>query len=389
MYWTICCLALCLAVGLANGVSTSAAGKPHILWADPDEIAVTMGKPFLITKSDKEMQWFPSLMQISEKKLLLSFSSSPDAINPGGARMGYVVTENGGRTWSKPMYQPRAVSSWIHRKDGTCLWFNYTLDYVSESTATFALGKSTDGVHYDWSTTATVDVSPNKFNSQLDGTKGVASFVFCRSVLEMPDGAMLATMYGRFLGDVLDRSILVRSTDGGATWKYLSTIGYDPTVGHEGLNEPCVAQLPNGNLFAVMRNWAWVPMWSSRSTDGGKTWSKILRMPARTTMAAVFPDLCLMSNGMLACSAGRRGAHLMFAPDPYKDNWTDNTLVVFDTPSIYDSPSTFYTGIREVAPGRLLYVYDVRDGNDIRTGKDIEPGRFWKIYGVFIDVKKQ
>ncbi len=350
---------------------------------EADAIEVEVGKPFVISESDTEMQWYPALLQISPGKLLVTFSCSPDSVNPEVPRYAYVWTEDGGQTWSAPVYQRFSGSPWVCRNDGTCLWLHYTLDYDSESIASFPVGRSTDGIHYDWSTRGTVDIAPHKFKPKLNQAEGLASLVFCRSLLEMPDGSLIATMYGPFAGDTLSRSIVVRSTDGGTTWKYLSTIGYDPAVGHEGLDEPCLVQLPNGDLFCFMRNWAWVPMYSARSSDGGQTWTKPKRMHQRSSMAAVFPDLVVMSNGMLAASAGRRGCSLMFNPNPcQEDKWT-YPLRMYGPPTPSDGPTSGYTGIREVAPNKLLYVYGARD----RGYQDIEPGRFWRIWGVFVTVK--
>jgi len=199
--------------------------------------------------------------------------------------------------------------------------------------------------------------------------------VFARSILEMSDGSLLASMYGRFVGDNRYRSILVRSTDGGANWQYFSTMAYDPNTDGEGLCEPCVARLASGDLFCIMRVSSGKPMYTVRSADGGSTWTEPVRLAPYT--ASVFPDLVLMSNGVLACSFGRPGCHLMFSVDGKGDRWTKRTTV-------FEGRSTSYTAIREVTPGRLLYVHDV-----VPAGwNKLKPGQFNEIRGVFVNVTK-
>lgn len=337
-------------------------------------LQVEIGEPFVITRSDTGRCWFPQLNQINRKKLIVAFSMSPDEINPEAARCGTMLTVDGGRTWAEPVVRTDSRSTWVKMKDGTCVWTQYTLKLESPTVGSFDVARSRDGVNYT-NSPATVDVSPHRF---IQWQHGTASLVFCRTVLEMDRGSLLATMYGRFEGDAIDRSILVRSTDKGTTWRYFSTIGYDPTVGGEGLNEECMVRLANGSLLCLMRNESGKPMYRTRSTDGGETWARPERMAERYSSCSVFPDLVLMRNGILACSAGRPKCQLMFSLDPDGAEWTEPVTV-------FDGPSTCYTGIREVAPGTLLYVHDITP-----AGWDMpKPGQFHEIRGMFITVKRK
>jgi photosystem II stability/assembly factor-like uncharacterized protein len=82
------------------------------------------------------------------------------------------------------------------------------------------------------------------------------------------------------------------------------------------------------------------------SHDAGKTWSK----PIRLEVGKVLPDLCLMSNGILACSYGRPASCLMFSLDGGK-TWASHHV-------ISDKVGFNYTSIREISPGKLLYIHD-------------------------------
>jgi photosystem II stability/assembly factor-like uncharacterized protein len=133
-------------------------------------------------------------------------------------------------------------------------------------------------------------------------------------------------------------SHLVRTTDDGKTWIYVSTIG-------EG-GEPAVVRLGGGEMTAVIRGEKDSQMQQTFSYDAGKTWSK----PVKLEEGRVCPDLVLMSNGVLACSYGRPTSCIMFSLDGGK-TWTSHHVVS-------DKPRFNYTAIREISPGRLLYMHD-------------------------------
>src|SRR6185503_18430142 len=67
-----------------------------------------------------------------------------------------------------------------------------------------------------------------------DRGEPISRLYFRRSAIELDNGDLLACAYGRFESDKAPveylgamtkmRSLLVRSTDRGATWKYVSTI---------------------------------------------------------------------------------------------------------------------------------------------------------------------
>ena len=338
------------------------------------KIRVQVGEPFVISKSTGH-HWFPTLKQISPQHLFVGIWASADAaMSEQGVHSVGVWSQDGGRTWGEPVSfrgKHAGGHSWIRRKDDTCVWLSYFTRRIDETTATCNVGHSQDGRTYSWSVGKVT--FPQAVNEWKDGN---AHMVFARSILETSDGSLLASMYGRFAGDKRYRSILVRSTDGGVNWEYFSTMAYDPNADGEGLCEPCVVQLAGGDLFCIMRVSSGKPMHSVHSSDGGKAWSAPVKLAPYT--ASVFPDLVLMSNGVLACSFGRPGCHLMFSVDGKGKHWTERA-------TIFQGPSTSYTAIREVAPGQLLYVHDV-----VPAGwSKLMPGQFNEIRGVFVTVLEQ
>jgi len=229
------------------------------------------------------------------------------------------------------------------------------------------------------------------YNAQLHFPKGsiettsvagrtLANVRFYRSIIELDNGNLLASMYGRFRGDEKYRSFLVESTDRGESWSYLSTIAYDPKVGTEGFCEPVMALLPDGEILCIMRTGSGEPLYQSKSSDQGETWSK----PEPTGVRGVDPDLIVLSNDVIACSYGRlqpkreiepsasldprlsasMGNQIMFSVDK-GDTWTGHT-------TIYAGPTTGYTGIEEIQPGEVIYTFDTlgygwHSFNTIRT----------------------
>lgn len=166
-----------------------------------------------------------------------------------------------------------------------------------------------------------------------------------RSMVAMPDGSLLATYYGHRPGQAKYHSGLLRSTDQGKTWEYFGDIAYDPDAPSEGYCEPVMVRLRNGDLLCMLRTGG--PMYQTRSSDGGKTWSK----PEQVMDHGVCPDLCLMSNGVLVCSYGRPNAGIMFSYDGTGKRWEDAR-------DLYRGVGSSYTTVRELEPGLLLYFYD-------------------------------
>ena len=89
---------------------------------------------------------------------------------------------------------------------------------------------------------------------------------------------------------------VIRSSDRGQTWRFVEHFHPDdhkPVYGladrevDEGFDEPDVIQLDNGDILCMMRTGSYSPMFQSRSTDGGATWSA----PESTGWQGVKPRL--------------------------------------------------------------------------------------------------
>jgi len=164
---------------------------------------------------------------------------------------------------------------------------------------------------------------------------------FHRSIVEMPDGALLATIYGRQEGHKKYTAAVLRSEDGGKRWDFLSVIAQSEEVGNEGFCEAALVRLDNGDLFCAMRVGG--PLHTTRSTDGGQTWSA----PEVVADHGVDPALVLMSNGVLVLSYGRPNVDLLFSSDGTGREWGPPM-------TLYQGPGCSYTSLVEGTNGDLL-----------------------------------
>jgi photosystem II stability/assembly factor-like uncharacterized protein len=154
------------------------------------------------------------------------------------------------------------------------------------------------------------------------------------------------------------RTLLLRSTDLGRTWTHLAHVGLG--------GEPAIVRLSDKEWLAVTRPDAHMSnLLQHRSLDGGKTW----KLERTLEEGSVMPDLVLMSNGVLACSYGRPVSSLMFSLDGGR-TWRDHRVIA-------DRANFNYTTIREISPGRLLYMHDAQI-----------PGTLARINSLYIDVER-
>lgn len=172
---------------------------------------------------------------------------------------------------------------------------------------------------------------------------------FHRNLLER-DGRWLTAMQCRFHGDGHYRTILVESHDEGANWSFVSTIaqvGNRPEPPGDGYCEPALRFAADGTLLCVLRRGGGLPLGQTRSTDHGQTWEDVELLAGH----GVDPELCLLSNGVMVCSFGRPGLHLMCSEDGCGYGWGYHR-------QLGAWPSSSYMSMVEIGPDELLLVYD-------------------------------
>jgi hypothetical protein len=191
---------------------------------------------------------------------------------------------------------------------------------------------------------------------------------FQRGIVVGRDGSLLATTYGYLHGETKYRSMLARSTDGGATWAIVSTIARLSAGGKtEGMSEPTMARAANGDLVVVMRrsapinrnvcNGAWqgAGLVITRSSDDGATWAPVRPLAGAGldvhNVSSADPHLTRMGEGPLILSYGRPGNRILVSTDGSGKAWGNMTLT--------DSAvSSGYTSIVALTDSTALQVGD-------------------------------
>lgn len=123
--------------------------------------------------------------------------------------------------------------------------------------------------------------------------------------IEMPDGSILMPVMGyNVRGDITNQAaVILKSTDKGQTWSYLSTMAEDPggKLGH--FQEPSLLRTRTGRLISAIRNAGpEQAIWTTYSDDGGRTWTPI----RQSTMIGHPADLMQLEDGRILCTYGIR-----------------------------------------------------------------------------------
>jgi hypothetical protein len=340
------------------------------------------------------------------------FNSKPKMVYH--TRIHSVISRDGGATWTP--WNPRAnqdpvfiEGGMIERGDGTILMLD-TFVVPLEGKPGYGNGeiwKSTDDLQ-TVSGPLEADFhlpAVNWSGSTNDFGKPHASARAHRSMIELPRGDLLVSLYTRFVGDsapssympsmLKSRVIVARSRDGGSTWAYLATVAVDAGVGTEGFGEPVLVRVSQGKhagrLLCYMRTGR--DAYAAHSDDDGRTWSQPLPLkipgidiyvtkkweqlfadrnvpdpvPSDDMIGAVVdPEAVEMKDGTLVFAAGVRvparrynddwrapqnGNYLAFSTDG-GDTWSH--VVQFRS----GAPTTHYIGVRELRPGVLYVVFD-------------------------------
>lgn len=183
--------------------------------------------------------------------------------------------------------------------------------------------------------------------------------------IEMPDGSIVMGViaYGLKLKDrdVDMGAVLLRSTDKGETWTYVSTIAADKNKEKGGFVEPGIVRTKTGRIIAAMRNHAFEnAIYMSYSDDNGKTWAPVFK----TEMIGHPVDLIELADGRIMATYGIRtgvgrhsepgGIRACFSSDNGK-TWDVSTEVQLRSDFI--NWDTGYPESIQLKDGRVMTVY--------------------------------
>jgi len=302
-----------------------------LMGADSSALDVTVVRTVTVYEAEEHLN-FPWVFRGPDRFLSLTCSTGQHTVTE---RSLALVSSDDGETWTKPE-QPAPNGMATLLRDGHAVALNC---WGPES---LEPGK---GLY-----PATTFFHANGGRGAVKKVAGRIHLPFLmkphfhRSLVEMPDGALLATIYGTQEGHAKYSSVLLRTEDGGLNWRFLSIIAHAEDVGNEGFCEPTLVRLGNGDLYCALRVGG--PLYTTRSSDSGATWSA----PAVVADHGVNPHLLLMKNGVLVLSFGRPNLDLLFSPDGSGEDWASGL-------TLYRGPGCAYTALAEADNGDLMVFF--------------------------------
>ena len=368
---------------------------PEAKTFETDEIAVVRGETVLVPGIDSSIAF--------------KFSDGRIVVGKGDPSSW---STDGGKTWKLGPAGPGQKVA-IELGGGEVLSVNRDTSRLENGLHEGQLKRSLD----NWKTyeqeTPVLNI-PLAASTVLGGGKIVDGFLFHHGIVLLPDGRLLASMYGNYRGDTIlcdgypaelgqlkYRTIVVSSNDRGRTWSDPVMVAYDrmlgrgipsdhpraelgyesettrptrvvPAVTQEGFREADLLIAPNGNLLCMMRSGGRngkaavlfpTPLYCSRSEDMGRSWSP----PAQVADRGVGPDMILLRNGVIVCTYSRPGNWLIFS--------IDNGLSWQGSHQF--APYNAYNYLIESGPDSFQVFYE---------GKDEEET---KVYGTFFTVSRK
>ena len=327
---------------------------------DKSPLKITVSEPWPLNVEEKNTESRPYLYDMGQGLLLTSNPQGSDALLEP-----YIVrrSTDAGKTWQAvPGTEQNSDSpqELVRLADGRILgpsrWTRLQPDGTLTGKTTILNATAETFTMHDSTITLPAEFMPAKSGEVL---------ICERHIWAEKDGSITTVVWSRTnQRDAQKRFVvtrhthLLRSADLGKTWTHLAHVGLG--------GEPAVVRLSDSEWLAITRPDAHMSnLLQHRSHDGGKTW----KFERTLEEGSVMPDLVLMSNGVLACSYGRPVSNLMFSLDGGR-TWRDHRV-------ISDRANFNYTTIREISPGRLLYMHDGQI-----------PGTLARINSLYIDVEK-
>ena len=283
---------------------------------------------------------FPSLAARPDGRWIVTFGTKAvrDHLTPSGNRGGALISDDEGRTWAptnekriyrmdlakdgKKMIQV-AGAGMIHRPESErarLIEEGRLVRDVSPGRIAYSGGLvkriSTDGGE-TWT----------KEDIPLPDVSGLGSYHHAARSITTREGVRLSADYGKrivtdadgkkSLGN--DEVFIFRSEDDGESWSFVPLLPRPPDSyagklvgaaavaqaderGELGFNEPAIAQAADGTVFLMMRTLPEWGLWTSRSTDLGKTWSK----PVDSGVKGYPASMITLADGRILCCYGYR-----------------------------------------------------------------------------------
>lgn len=358
---------------------------------------IQLKEPSVVDVADKPHGWgyfqFPNIYRNVDNVLVAKWHMAEDAVTAYGKDShGIAFSKDGGNTWTKDASSSLGGGLTLANGDKIRVYTPPAID-VKKLALPKLVGSSPEayGRHFSY---YKLDELPEELRGvYIDRLeKGAKEWTKEHAVLNDPqavrytdsgmfpvvwwgdmhiaaDGSIVTGVYpGFYLNDEgkVDPSgvFFYKSTDQGRTWDILSRIPYEPDLKKDpdgakrlalGFTEPAFEILSDGTYLCVLRTTDGLgnsPMYVTRSTDQGKTWSS----PEVFTPAGVLPRLLQLENGVVVLASGRPGLQLRFSLDGKGATWSDPfEMLPFENEK--DVVSCGYPELLEMGPDRFLVIY--------------------------------
>jgi hypothetical protein len=162
-------------------------------------------------------------------------------------------------------------------------------------------------------------------------------------------------------GNFSDRVFCVRTTDGGATFRFVSWI-VPPSDPNRAVM-PCTVRCPDGKLLSAIRRRnmpgkdCWIDLY--RSTDDGRSWSFLSKVGDTGRRNGNPPALIRLRDGRLCCVYGQREMCAIiarFSPDEGV-SWGQEHVIRDGYASFEKGADMGYPRLVQRADGRLVAIY--------------------------------